>query len=88
MEKYSDRNEPKPYGSKGYDMIVSTYNSHKFPVIENQTNAFVFPWNMQRDVDSIDSMRFSEVTTETSEGIGVDNIPASPKNIETHKKLK
>jgi len=78
MDKNNNRNQPR--GAKGYEMIVSTYNSHKYPVIENQTNAFVFPWNMQRDVDSIDSMRFSVDTTETTEQRAVDHIPASPKN--------
>jgi len=48
--------------SNGYDMILDTYNSHEFPVIESPMAALVFPWNMQRDIDAIDSRRFYENT--------------------------
>ncbi len=54
----------------GYDIILETYNSHKYPIIENQMNALVFPWNMQRDVDAIDSVKLSQ----------------GPKNAENHLK--
>lgn len=47
---------PRP--TNGFDIILETYNSHKYPIIENQMNAVVFPQDMQRDVDAIDSMRF------------------------------
>ncbi|MTI46716.1 hypothetical protein [Sporosalibacterium faouarense] len=59
----------------GLDMIFETYNSHKYPVINNQINAFVFPWNMQRDVDAIDSMRFYTETTENTVERGINGIP-------------
>ncbi len=57
------------------DIILETYNSHKYPVIKNQINAVVFPWNMQRDVDAIDSMRFSVETNEKTEKRGINGIP-------------
>lgn len=59
----------------GLDIIYETYNSHKYPVINNPMNAVVFPWNMQRDVDAIDSMRFYEDTTPNTEERGIDGIP-------------
>ena len=64
----------------GIDIIYDTYNSHKYPVINNQMNAVVFPWNMQRDVDAIDSMRFYEETTPTTEERGIEGIPQVLEN--------
>lgn len=49
-------------GINGYEFLLETYNSHKFPIIENQTNATFFPWSMLRDVDAIDTARFYEGT--------------------------
>jgi hypothetical protein len=67
----------------GYEIILDTYNKEKYPVIENQTNALVFPWSMQRDVDAIDSMRFVSTTTENTEERGIEGLPVSPKNRKT-----
>ncbi len=72
----------------GYDKILSTYNSYKHPVIENQTNALVFPWQMQRDVDAIDTLRFSENTTEENQNIGVQGIIDNPVNSKNVKSIK
>ena len=58
----SKKDENKYTRSNGYDMILDSYNSHKYPVIENQMNALVFPWSMQRDADAIDTMKFYEGT--------------------------
>ena len=60
MDNKKDKSNPT--NSNGYDIILDTYNSHKYPVIENQMNAVVFPWSMQRDVDTIDTMKFYEGT--------------------------
>ncbi|RKD29034.1 hypothetical protein [Thermohalobacter berrensis] len=65
----------------GQDPIVSTYNREKYPIIERETNAFFFPWSMQRDVDAIDSMRFYTEVTAHTEQRGIEGIPASPKNM-------
>ncbi|MGF7059450.1 hypothetical protein [Brassicibacter mesophilus] len=56
------KDETNTISNNGYDIILNTYNSHKYPVIENQMNALVFPWSMQRDVDAIDTMKFYEGT--------------------------
>ncbi|SHH83519.1 hypothetical protein SAMN02745135_02334 [Caloranaerobacter azorensis DSM 13643] len=67
MKNYYDKNKPK--ASNGQDIILSTYNAKKFPIIEKETNAFVFPWNMQRDVDAIDTMKFYSGTNPITEEI-------------------
>lgn len=72
--------------TNGYDMILQTYNSKKYPVIPNQTNALVFPWSMQRDVDAIDTMRFVTETTDNTVERGIEGIPASPTNRTISKK--
>lgn len=46
-------------GKNGYEIITDTYDIHRSPIIENRMTATVFPWNMKKDVDYIDSMRFS-----------------------------
>lgn len=46
--------------SNGYDAILDTYNKYKYPIIENQMNALVFPWKLQNNVDIIDSMKFCQ----------------------------
>lgn len=79
MNNYYNQN--KPNASNGQDIILSTYNTEKYPIIERETNAFVFPWNMQRDVDAIDTMRFYSETTPITEKRGIEGIPASPKNM-------
>lgn len=38
--------------------IINTNNKKKFPIIEDKTNANVFPLDMKRDVDYIDPKRF------------------------------
>ncbi|MFA5524805.1 MAG: hypothetical protein WDA24_10655 [Tissierellales bacterium] len=48
----------KSTGINGYEYILQTYNSKKYPTIENQTNATFFPWSMLRDVDAIDTAKF------------------------------
>lgn len=70
-----DNMNKRHIGKNGLDIIFDTYNSHKYPVIKNQLNAVVFPWNMQRDVDAIDSMRFYTETTATTEKRGIEGIP-------------
>lgn len=45
-------------GINGYEYLLQTYNSRKYPIIENQTNATFFPWSMLRDVDAIDTAKF------------------------------
>lgn len=60
MENRSKKSEST--GINGYEMLLETYNAHKFPIIENQTNATFFPWSMIRDVDAIDTMKFYQGT--------------------------
>lgn len=48
----------KSIGKNGYNYILDTYNKNNFPILENKINATVFPWNMKRDVDYIDTMKF------------------------------
>ena len=80
-----NENNNKSNGKNGYDIILETYNSKLYPVIENQMNATVFPWSMQRDVDAIDTLRFSQEVTAWSEQLGVDHIPASPTNVKANE---
>ncbi|WP_066505680.1 hypothetical protein [Abyssisolibacter fermentans] len=44
--------------TNGYDIIIDSYNKYKYPIIENQMNALVFPWKLQNGTDMIDSMKF------------------------------
>ena len=62
------------------NLIDSTYNSKDFPIIEKTQNAYLMPENMQRDVDYIDSFRFYEDTTDYTEELGIEGIPASPQS--------
>ena len=50
----------KSIGRNGYDIILETYNADKFPIIENDINALVFPIEMKRDVEGIDTLKFYE----------------------------
>jgi len=84
---FMKKDKTEKSGSKnGYDMILETYNSHKYPVIENQINAVVFPEGIQRDVDAIDSMRFYTETNEITKERGIEGIPASSSNRTIGKK--
>ncbi len=60
MENKGEKNNS--IGINGYEFLLKTYNSHKYPIIENQTNATFFPWSMLRDVDAIDTAKFYEGT--------------------------
>lgn len=60
-------NKNKSTNINGYEYILQTYNSQKYPFTENQTNALFFPWSMLRDVDAIDSARFYEGTSAVEE---------------------
>lgn len=60
MENRSNSN--KATSINGYEYLLQTYNSRKYPIIENQTNATFFPWSMLRDVDEIDTSKFYEGT--------------------------
>lgn len=62
------------------NMIDGTYNSKDYPIIEKTQNAYLMPVSMQRDVDSIDTFRFYEDTTEDTEKLGIEGIPASPES--------
>lgn len=55
-------NKVKSTGINGYEFLLETYNSHKFPIIEDEINATFFPWDMLRDVDYIDPQKFYEGT--------------------------
>lgn len=66
--------------NEAQNLIDSTYNSKDFPMMEKRQNAYVMPDRMQRDVDCIDSLRFYEDTTEFTEKLGIEGIPASPQS--------
>lgn len=70
-----NKNNKAVHPKSGLDIILASYNAHKYPVINNQINAVVFPWSMQRDVDAIDSMRFYEETNWVTEERGIEGIP-------------
>ena len=50
----------KQISTNGYDIILDTYNKYKYPIVENQMNALVFPWKLQNGTDIIDSMKFCQ----------------------------
>ncbi|MBS4536659.1 hypothetical protein GOQ29_13630 [Clostridium sp. D2Q-14] len=50
-------------GENGYNVIVDTYNKNQYPIIENKFNAFVFPWDMKRNIDYIDPTKFYNNST-------------------------
>ncbi|WZL73963.1 hypothetical protein QBE52_04265 [Clostridiaceae bacterium 35-E11] len=60
--------------------IDATYNSRDYPIIEKTQNAYLMPVSMKRDVDYIDTFRFYEDTTEDTEKLGIEGIPASPES--------
>lgn len=72
-KKYFGANEAQ-------DLIDSTYNSKDYPIMEKTQNAYLMPDNMQRDVDLIDTFRFYSDTTEETEKLGIEGIPASPES--------
>jgi len=47
----NNNKQTKSIGRNGYDIILETYNANKFPIIENDINALVFPIEMKRDVE-------------------------------------
>ena len=66
--------------NESQNLIDATYNSKDYPIIEKTQNAYLMPENMQRDVDYIDTFRFYEDTTEYTEALGIQGIPASPES--------
>ncbi|MTI54437.1 hypothetical protein [Geosporobacter ferrireducens] len=72
----------KPYfgANEAQNMIDATYNSKDYPIMEKTQNAYLMPEGMQRDVDYIDTFRFYEDTTEYTEALGIEGIPASPES--------
>ncbi len=66
--------------NEAQNLIDATYNSKDYPIIEKTQNAYLMPENMQRDVDYIDTFRFYEDTTEYTEALGIQGIPASPES--------
>ena len=66
--------------NEAQNLIDSTYNSKDFPIMEKTQNAYLMPESMQRDVDLIDTFRFYEDTTEYTEKLGIEGIPASPES--------
>lgn len=56
------QNKNRSTGINGYEYLLKTYNSHKFPIIKDEANATFFPWNMLRDEDYIDPQRFYDET--------------------------
>lgn len=66
--------------NEAQNLIDSTYNTKDYPMIEKTQNAYLMPDSMQRDVDYIDTCRFYEDTTEYTEALGIDRIPASPES--------
>lgn len=77
--------EKKQGANEAQNMIDATYNGKDFPIVEKTQNAYLMPENMQRDVDYIDSFRFYEDTTEETEKLGIEGIPASPESKENTK---
>lgn len=60
-------------GKNGYDIILDTYNAEKFPIIKNDNNALVFPFEMRNDIDYIDTSKFYEDLDLTRNSRGADN---------------
>ena len=76
----ADKNNRSFGANEAQNLIDSTYNSKDYPIIEKTQNAYLMPEQMQRDVDYIDSLRFYEDTTEFTELLGIEGIPASPES--------
>jgi len=71
--------------NEAQNLIDSTYNTKDYPIIEKTQNAYLMPESMQRDVDYIDTFRFYEDTTEYTEALGIEGIPASPESKKSTK---
>ncbi|SHJ67716.1 hypothetical protein SAMN02745975_02612 [Geosporobacter subterraneus DSM 17957] len=71
--------------NEAQNLIDSTYNTKDYPIIEKTQNAYLMPESMQRDVDCINTFRFYEDTTEYTEALGIEGIPASPESKKSTK---